>query len=106
VQIRHGDLLLERVESTEGSGSRRTRGLVLARGEATGHAHTLRGAVEVLDGPVAEPTRIRLAEPTVLDHQEHAPLLIPAGEWVIRRQSEWVSDPAGGPQRAWSRVAD
>lgn len=101
MQIRHGDLLLERVETTDRTGAKRARGLVLARGEATGHAHTLRGAVEVLDGPVAEPSRIRLAEPTVLDHQEHHALVIPAGEWIIRRQSEWVS-----PQRGWSRVAD
>lgn len=68
------------------------KGLILERGEHTGHAHvltpTLGGYVEAyLDGDL---TYISVKEaPTVIIHEEHAPLVIPVGDWVKKIENEY-----------------
>jgi hypothetical protein len=86
--------------------------MVLARGEATGHAHVLEAPT--VDGALAELleldarlfARVRGGDARVI-HQEHGPVVLPPGDYEIVRQREYVPPPAGMPTR-WStrRVAD
>jgi hypothetical protein len=65
---------------------------VLARGEATGHAHVITGPdVRVLALPdnidelfLDIVTRARLV------HEEHGPIVVPAGSYRVVRQREYV----------------
>lgn len=97
MQIRQGDVFLEAVAETEFERFREIeehdpRGIVLANGEATGHAHVVIGdAVRLVEGlavyRVAHPhlgaweapvIRFLIVEhPAVLGHDERGPLPIP-----------------------------
>ena len=106
-QYRQGDVLLvatrlldREYDEVERVGDR----LVLARGEATGHAHAvespqarlLRRALNlylVVDGP----------EPAVLRHEEHAPIRVPPGAYEVRQQREFTVDRGAA---FWRRVRD
>lgn len=87
--------------------------VVLAHGEVTGHAHAIteRGCHLFVDednrltgedamgiitrlggGAVGLPEADRLLaadEPIVIRHEEHNPIELPAGEYIIRRQREY-----------------
>jgi hypothetical protein len=62
--------------------------VILAEGEATGHAHTL-GADMATMFEAEGMQFVRIIEPTPLEHQEHAPILIPIGIYRITRQREY-----------------
>jgi hypothetical protein len=92
---RQGDILLEKIDELPDEGAtpflRRkvvTDG-VIARGEATGHAHVLRGATLFSQGgflyAVAE------AEGAVV-HDEHEDLELEPGVWLVRNQTEYVGE--------------
>jgi len=90
--LRQGDILLVPVttippDARPVAGERRGAGLVVAHGEATGHAHVLSHGDEF----VTEARRyVRLAVEARLFHDEHAPIEVPAGEWELRRQREYA----------------
>jgi len=88
---RQGDVMVEacavpdgakRVEAEAGR-------LILARGEATGHHHSLVADAETdlyeRDGVLY----LRLAGVKVLEHQEHAPITLPPGDYRVARQVEY-----------------
>ena len=95
---RQGDVLLmpisaEAVPSVAVAASRDRAGrFVLARGEATGHAHVIVGPdVRLLTLPddvdemfLEIMTRARLA------HEEHGPITVPAGWYRVVRQREYL----------------
>ncbi len=94
--IRQGDVLLVPVAQVPaGTRVERRGSIVLAHGEATGHAHRV-------DDPRAElhtdgrRTRFLVVtgdEPVTLAHEEHDPLLVAPGAWEIRRQREYEPTP-------------
>lgn len=98
VQYRQGDVLVTRVRaiptgavSVPADNGRS----VLAWGEVTGHAHALdatRGRLYELDeGEELERRFLRvLADGGVLRHEEHAPLRLPAGDYQVTLQREYV----------------
>ena len=125
-QIRQGDVLLVRLEQTPEqflaeSGRRvdrlaRDRGrLVLAEGEATGHAHVIESEEaelfaedeELLDpGETAELfLLVHGAAPVPLEHEEHAPLAVPPGVYRVVRQREY-RDPRDWDDTDWDLVGD
>lgn len=63
------------------------RDRTLARGEVTGHHHTLTAGT--VYGTLGGRQWVVLDEPTELQHQEHAPLVIPAGIHEVRIQREY-----------------
>ncbi len=88
--LRQGDVLLvpvadmPRGRTIEPEGGR----LVLARGEATGHHHS----VAVEDGELvdaAEGIFLRIMAPTPLEHQEHAALTLQPGVYRVHCQREY-----------------
>lgn len=77
--------------------------VVLARGEQTGHAHTMSAArVRYFreDGSGSGFIRVGGSAPVDLRHEEHAPLAIPPGTYRVVRQREYQ------PRAAPRTVAD
>ncbi len=89
---RQGDVLLLGVdEEPRGAEVPRENGrVVLAHGEATGHAHVLtdKGAM-LYDIPESQDRHLRLVHSAYLRHDEHAPIELPPGTYRVRRQREY-----------------
>lgn len=97
---RQGDLLLVRVETLPDGFRRRSgRGgrLVLARGETTGHRHSVAAADAELTVTDAEEVFLRVTAPTRLEHQEHRPITLEPGTYRVVRQRQYVPGPAEPP---------
>jgi hypothetical protein len=74
---------------------RRTkRGVILAEGEVTGHAHCILDRdVELFrqaDMDEMADRFLRVETEAQLFHDEHDTLTIPAGDWVVRHQREYA----------------
>jgi hypothetical protein len=124
-QIRQGDVLLVRLEQTPEEfladfGKRvdhvaRQQGrLVLAEGEATGHAHVIESEEAELvleDDELVDPGQaaqlyllVHGTTAVPLVHEEHAPLDVPPGAYRVVRQREY-RDPQEWDDD-WDLVAD
>lgn len=93
-QVQQGDVLLQQIERLPAGAVREPQHgrLVLARGEKTGHSHTVQSDRAVLwsltkDG-VAE-LYLEVQEPVVVVHDEHKPLPVPAGIYRVGRVKEY-----------------
>lgn len=97
---RQGDVLLVAAEAIPAEAQEVPDG-VIARGEATGHAHALRPGSRAALLVAAGVAYVRALEACHLDHPEHGGGrdVLPTGDWVVHRQREYT--PAG-----WRRVAD
>ena len=99
---RQGDILLIFIATipTEAKKTRRKNGrLILAEGEATGHAHTVidRGAdlYELVNSAdIAEMRQrfLRVDQDVELVHDEHATIALPPGAYEVRRQREYAPE--------------
>ena len=94
---RQGDVLIIAVEPSEvpacGPVPRDRRGrMVLAYGEATGHAHVVGGPGLQLLADLDDPERMFVAVPTHgrITHEEHGPISLPAGNYRVVRQREYI----------------
>lgn len=121
---RHGDVLLRPITQEEFNRRREIRDVwretvkyrdvksqtrkkfIVARGEMTGHHHTLTaekgGEIEVLRIEGMETLYIDVKKGAVLTHQEHKTLNIPEGLYEVVRQREY--DP--GRDREFRPVID
>ncbi len=102
---RQGDILLLSVPDIHKDARPvpRDRGrIVLALGEATGHAHAIADPeATLLEAPFRQRFLHVLAEGGVLlSHEEHHSILVPQGTYEVRRQREYE------PGSAWRMVAD
>ena len=103
--IRQGDILLVPVEATPPHDAKRTREVVLAEGELTGHSHRLAAPV-VLDWGVAGQRFVRVQGDDIgtLTHEDHdptpAPVVHPEQSYMVVRQREWSLD------GEWKQVTD
>ncbi|MGI5148800.1 hypothetical protein ACQEVC_20870 [Plantactinospora sp. CA-294935] len=104
---RQGDVLVEAIDPATLPGGlvpagRDGRGrLVLARGEATGHAHVVTGSgltAWALPDQV-EPAFLVIEGYGRLGHEEHGPIALPAGTYRVVRQREYLPG-------SWRPVAD
>lgn len=106
IHVRQGDALLVAVETIpkDATPEARSGRIVLAFGEATGHAHAIaepEAQAFTHDGMRHLLTR-SIAQ---LLHEEHAPIELPAGTWRVVIQREY--QPPAGPQvPAWRQVVD
>ena len=75
--------------------------LVLARGEATGHAHVVGGPGLQLLAERDDPDSLWLDVPSHgrVTHEEHGPISLPAGRYQVVRQREYLPG-------TWRMVAD
>ncbi|EGJ30713.1 MULTISPECIES: hypothetical protein [Moorena] len=94
--IRQGDVILLPVEQINGQ---HLPHLTLAEGEVTGHSHRITDGVAQLyekNGILY----LQVASKTAtLTHEEHQPIELPQGSWMVRIQREY--EPQG-----WRYVAD
>jgi hypothetical protein len=78
--IQQGDVLIKKVSEIKG---KKLGHLTLAKGESTGHHHTItEGEVELYEHEGILFLRVN-SEKATLTHQEHAPVEIPQGEYEI-----------------------
>jgi hypothetical protein len=72
--------------------------VVLAYGEVTGHAHAIagRGATLLEHGPERY---LRVTSAVTLDHEEHAAIDLPPGEYRVVIQREYVPGPVPDSRR-------
>ena len=87
-QYRQGDVFVIRVDSVPSGAVPVDGPVILAHGEATGHAHTITSKHAKLYEAAGE-RFLRLSIPAVLRHQEHEPIELPAGEYKVVRQREY-----------------
>jgi hypothetical protein len=68
--------------------------VVLAHGESTGHAHAIRdaGAALFRDPKLAAMFLTVTGEPAALEHDEHATIMLPPGNYRIVRQREYAPE--------------
>jgi len=90
IQIQHGDVLLKPVERLpKGVIQHKNNGrLVVAEGEATGHAHVITDLGAVL-WELKGDLYLEVAEIVTITHEEHKPLEIPEGIYQIGRVQEY-----------------
>lgn len=95
--FRQGDVLIIEVEPAAVPAcapvprDRRGR-MVLARGEATGHAHVVGGPGLRLLADLDDPERMFVDVPQHgrVTHEEHGPITLPAGLYRVVRQREYI----------------
>lgn len=95
-QYRQGDVLVTPVQTIPASAkpvASRKR-IVLAEGEATGHCHAIDyKAKQMKVFAEGNELYLRVMEPVVLTHQEHAPATIEPGDYLVKRQVEvWLDE--------------
>lgn len=94
VIYRQGDVLIARIERLPTgleSVPRESGRLVLAHGEATGHAHVVEGEAELLatDLEELEERFLRVEREAQVVHDEHDPITLAPGDYSVRRQREY-----------------
>jgi hypothetical protein len=106
MQYRQGDVLLLKlnvIPSDLGDPSRRENDrVILAHGEATGHAHAIASPFATLFETREGDRHLRVDAPCDLIHEEHAPVPIAPGTYRVIRQREYR--PAEGFE--WQHVRD
>lgn len=105
LSFRQGDVLLVEVDEIpdEASAEPRSGRIVLAEGEATGHAHAIHerdARTFTYEGERFLLTRSKAQ----LVHEEHGPIEVPEGAWRVVIQREYEPSPATEIQ--WRRVVD
>lgn len=93
-QARQGDLLIEDFRgSMQGQPVAAENGrLILARGEATGHHHSVAAGAGTLTLDEGGVMYLTLAELTDVQHQEHAAITLEPGTYRVTRQREWTDE--------------
>lgn len=104
---RQGDVLIERIATipTNAAAQKRSRRIILANGEVTGHHHCLeiedpadwwkRGDISTADNKpatLAGELYVNLPAGGVVTHQEHAKINLPAGTYRVTRQREYTPE--------------
>jgi hypothetical protein len=98
IVYRQGDVLLVPVPTAEVPATAvpaprdRAGRMVLARGEATGHAHVIVGPDTVLlaDRDDVDRLFVKIITRARVVHEEHGTITVPAGSYRIIRQREYV----------------
>ena len=94
---RQGDVIIIPVEAfpTNTTEVLRDGGrIILAAGEVTGHHHAIASeGAALLAAPNTDDRFLRImdASGVTLTHEEHAPIVLPAGNYVVRIQREYTS---------------
>ncbi|NWF62374.1 MAG: hypothetical protein HXY43_24795 [Fischerella sp.] len=103
LNFRQGDVLLQSCPEMLPPEKTKLPHLVLAEGEVTGHKHQITdGQAELYrfdqDGTLFLQVQ---SETATLTHDEHKPIQIPQGTWMIRIQREYEPEREG-----WRHVTD
>lgn len=96
---RQGDVLIQRVRGkAKGGPVQAEHGrLILARGEATGHHHSIPANAGTLTLDEGGVMYLTIDELTAVEHQEHAAIPLEPGVYRVTRQREY----AGPDRQQW-----
>jgi hypothetical protein len=83
---RQGDLIFSQVGEIPKRAKRDITG-ILVRGERTGHAHRVSGG-DIFRTP--EALYISVNKKALVTHEEHKPVVLGIGKWVVVRQREYA----------------
>mgnify|MGYP001167421511 CR=1 FL=1 len=93
-QLQQGDVTLRRVSQIPRAAKAvkpGSRGIVLAEGEATGHAHRVKArrgiTLHKIDGLLFFENSTKT--PAIVEHEEHKPVSIPPGIWQVGQVREY-----------------
>lgn len=100
-QHRQGDILLVPAQLPAGAQpvAPSPRGVVLAEGEATGHAHVM-DAATVKMWSAGEQRYVEVLAPTPLTHEEHGGSVVAPGVYEVLRKHEYTDEDE------WRTIAD
>lgn len=94
-QYRQGDVLLRPAKIPPGAVALKSKGpIVLAEGEATGHAHKIKRAPSKIE-PFVYGTQLylRIKAPVDLVHEEHGTIKLEPDDYIVTRQVEtWLDE--------------
>lgn len=86
--FRQGDVLIERIAKLPQASQKQNGRVILAHGEATGHAHEI--DMDAADAwKNGEALTVRVKQSSAVKHQEHAPIPLKRGNYKITRQREY-----------------
>ncbi len=105
LSFRQGDVLLIEVTDipTDATAEPRSGRIVLAEGEATGHAHAIHEADARTFTHNGERFLLTTSKAQLV-HEEHGPIDVPEGAWRVIIQREYEPRPAS--DRQWRQVVD
>jgi hypothetical protein len=105
LSFRQGDVLLVEVDEIPEAATAEPRSgrIVLAEGEATGHAHAIRER-DARTFTYGDERYLLTRSKAQLVHEEHATIEVPSGAWRVVIQREY--EPAPGNLRPWRTVVD
>jgi hypothetical protein len=90
---RQGDVLITRVDHLPELATElprdEARGVVLAEGEVTGHAHRIHSRHAQLYRTEVDARYMRVTAPVALQHEEHATVAIPPGDYRVTIHAEY-----------------
>lgn len=96
---RQGDVLIFRANTTyniDKPVERENGQVVLAHGEITGHRHQISEPTAKMfslkDAEHALDKLLVLEKPSALNHEEHSTINLPAGDFIVRRQREFLPE--------------
>jgi hypothetical protein len=102
VKIEDAEKLIRKMSGNAVRAASRKGKIILARGEKTGHTHTIDARVADLfnwgkdevdyppsSGKIQDAAVLVVSEPTTVEHQEHPPLDLPAGAYRVVRQRRY-----------------
>ena len=95
---RQGDLLFVQVTNIPTEAIEQKDGII-AKGEITGHMHRIQQQQKAMLMIAAGIAYIKALQETEIVHEEHNTIILPPGEWEVRRQQEY--EPSG-----WRQVVD
>ena len=88
MMIRHGDVILRKVEGKSVSGLKKVETDIIEAGEASGHHHRLVGNAELFADSNGQVELVEVVE-GYLVHEEHNPVQIEKGTYEVVRQVEY-----------------
>lgn len=105
LSFRQGDVLLIEIQAipAEATAEPRSGRIVLAEGEATGHAHAIH-EVDARTYTYQGERFLLTRSKAQLVHEEHGPIDVPEGAWRVIIQREYEPSPA--IDRQWRQVVD
>ena len=92
---RQGDVLIERIDAPANAKfTPAAAPVILAHGEATGHAHAIADFQQIhiagdMNPGVGQAMLLKIKAPVKVLHQEHAPIDLPKGTYRVMRQREY-----------------
>jgi hypothetical protein len=97
-QVRQGDVLVEAIDEPIPKDAklveREAGRLILAHGEATGHAHAITGkGCKLFErGSMARMLEVTAKGGVEIRHEEHGAIALPPGNYRVTRKREWTGE--------------